>query len=183
MTNQNLALNYAYAILGTAFVCTGMIMDAEVLVLYMWILFVALAYSYGSNIVDNSIRTEALKIGKEFDSFFDVQNKIIKTLINYHILQVLVISQVKALLDFSKNEINNLISAKKSLLDSSLATQMEQKLSYLASKEQTIGAKVQADACKIITDKIYSVFTTDNKDKQSLKAKILDENMSRLEKM
>ena len=60
---------------------------------------------------------------------------------------------------------------------------MEQKLAYLASKEQTIGAKVQSDACKIITDKIYSVFTTDNKDKQSLKAKILDENMSRLEKM
>ena len=47
-----MALNYAYAILGTAVVCTGMIMDEEVLVLYAFILFVALAYHYGSSVVD-----------------------------------------------------------------------------------------------------------------------------------
>ena len=183
MTNQKLALNYAYAALGTAFVCTGMIMDAEVLVLYMWILFVALAYSYGSNIVDNSIRSDALKIGQEFDAFFNVQKKIIKTLINYHILQVLVISQIKALLNFSKGEISRIISAKKNALDNSLAVQMEQKLAYLSSKERMIGSKVQQEASSIITKRIYEVFTTDNKNKQSLKEKILAENMSKLEKL
>jgi hypothetical protein len=70
-----MALNYAYAILGTAGICTGMIMDEEVLVLYAFILFVGLAYHYCSSVVDNMIRSEAAKIGKEFDVFFDVQKK------------------------------------------------------------------------------------------------------------
>ena len=74
MTNQKLALNYAYIMLITAFVCTGMIMDAEVLVLYVWILFVGLAYSYGSAIVNATISSEASKIGKEFDLFFETVN-------------------------------------------------------------------------------------------------------------
>jgi len=62
MVNQKLALNYTYIILLTAFVCTGMIMDAEVLVLYVWILFVGLAYSYGSAMVNTTISTDASKI-------------------------------------------------------------------------------------------------------------------------
>ena len=107
-----MALNYAYAILGTAVVCTGMIMDEEVLVLYAFILFVALAYHYGSSVVDGMIRSEAEKVSKEFDAFFDVQKKVLKTLIQYHGLQVAVISQVKELLEFSKGEISTIISAK-----------------------------------------------------------------------
>lgn len=65
-----MALNYVYAILGTACICTGMIMDEEVLVLYAFVAFVGLAYHYGSAVVDTMIRTEAAKVGKEFDFFF-----------------------------------------------------------------------------------------------------------------
>jgi len=65
-----MALNITYAILGTAAICTGMVMDEEVLVLYAFILFVGLAYHYGSSVVNDMIQTEASKIGKEFDVFF-----------------------------------------------------------------------------------------------------------------
>jgi hypothetical protein len=176
-----MALNYAYAILGTAVVCTGMVMDEEVLVLYAFILFVALAYHYGSSVVDGMIRTEATKIGKEFDVFFDVQKKLLKALIKYHVLQVLVISQIQELLEFSKGEISNVISAKKATLDATLATQMEQKLSYLAAKEQAVAGKVQADASAFVTGKILSIFTTDSKEKKALKEKFLAENIIKLE--
>ena len=176
-----MALNYAYAILGTAAVCTGMIMDEEVLVLYAFILFVALAYHYGSSIVDGMIRSEAEKVSKEFDAFFDVQKKVLKTLIQYHGLQVLVISQIKELLEFSKGEISNIISAKKATLDAKLAEEIDSKLAYLAAKEQVIASNVQEEASTLITQKVRNIFTTDHKDKKALKEKVLLENISKLE--
>jgi|NorSeaMetagenome_1021524.scaffolds.fasta_scaffold00958_16 hypothetical protein len=176
-----MALNYAYAILGTAVVCTGMIMDEEVLVLYAFILFVALAYHYGSSVVDGMIRSEAEKVSKEFDAFFDVQKKVLKTLIQYHVLQVLVISQIKELLEFSKGEVSNIISAKKASLDATLAEEMDSKLAFLAAKEQSIASNVQAEATTLITQKVLDIFTTDNKDKKALKEKVLTENISKLE--
>jgi len=176
-----MALNYAYTIVGTASICTGMIMDEEVIILYAFILFVGLAFQYGGAIINDMITTEATKIGKEFDTFFDVQKKLIKTLIKYHVLQVLVISQIKALLEFSKGEISTLISAKKATLDATIVTQMEQKLSYLATKEQSIAAQVQAEATAHVTGKVLEIFTTDHKDKKSLKEKILAENIAKLE--
>jgi len=176
-----MALNYAYAILGTAVVCTGMIMDEEVLVLYAFILFVALAYHYGSSVVDGMIRSEAEKVSKEFDAFFDVQKKVLKTLIQYHGLQVLVISQIKELLEFSKGEISNIISAKKATLDAKLAEEMDSKLAYLAAKEQVIASNVQEEASTVITQKVLNIFTTDHKDKKALKEKVLSENISKLE--
>jgi len=176
-----MALNYAYAILVTAVVCTGMIMDEEVLVLYAFILFVALAYHYGSSVVDGMIRSEAEKVSKEFDAFFDVQKKVLKTLIQYHGLQVLVISQIKELLEFSKGEISNIISAKKATLDAKLAEEMDSKLAYLAAKEQVIASNVQEEASTVITQKVLNIFTTDHKDKKALKEKVLSENISKLE--
>lgn len=178
-----MALNYAYAILGTAFVCTGMIMDEEVLVLYAFILFVALAYHYCNSIVTDMIKTEATKIGKEFDLFFELQKKVIKSLITYHVLQVLVITQIQNLLKFSKGEVSRVISAKKATLDNNLVSQMEQKLSFLASKEQAIALKVQADASTYVTEKIHSIFVTENKEKQALKEKFLTENITKLQSL
>jgi hypothetical protein len=176
-----MALNYAYTMVGTAAICTGMIMDEEVIILYAFILFLGLAFEYGGAVVNDMITTEAKKIGKEFDAFFDVQKKLLKTLIKYHVLQVLVISQVKSLLEFSKGEIGTLIEAKKASLDATIVTQMEQKLSYLASKEQAIVTQVQADATSYVTSKVLNIFTTDHADKKALKEKILAENIAKLE--
>jgi len=129
-----MALNVAYAIAGTTAICSGMVMDEEVLVLICFVLFVGMAFHYGSNLVNDSIQLEASKMGKEFDAFFDLQKKTLKALINYHKLQVLVISQVKELLTFSKGEIGKVISAKKLTLDATLATQTEQKLVFFSFK-------------------------------------------------
>jgi hypothetical protein len=178
-----MALNITYAILGTSLICTGMIMDAEILVLMMFVAFVGLAYHYGSSVVDGMIKTETAKIGTEFDTFFELQKTLLKTLIKYHVLQVLVISQIKELLEFSKGEITNIISAKKALLDATLATQMEQKLSYLASKELAVASKVQSDAATFVTNTVLEVFTTENKNKDALKAKVLTENLAQLEQL
>jgi hypothetical protein len=178
-----MALNITYAILGTAAICTGMIMDAEVLVLMMFVLFVGLAYHYGSSVVDGMIKSETSKIGTEFDTFFELQKTLLKGLIQYHTLQVSVISQIKELLEFSKGEISTVISAKKALLDATLAGQMDQKLSYLAAKEQSITSKVQAEATAFVTNSVLEVFTTENKNKDALKAKVLTENLAKLEKL
>jgi hypothetical protein len=178
-----MALNVAYAIAGTTAICSGIVMDEEVLVLICFVLFVGMAFHYGSSLVNDSIQLEASKMGKEFDAFFDLQKKTLKALINYHALQVLVISQVKELLEFSKGEIGKVISAKKLVLDATLATQTEQKLAYLASKEQAVAQTVQAEASAYVTAKINTIFTTDNKEKKALKEKILAENMKKLESL
>jgi hypothetical protein len=178
-----MALNYAYTMVGTAAICTGMIMDEEVIILYAFILFLGLAFQYGGAIVNEMITTEATKIGKEFDTFFEIQKKLLKTLIKYHVLQVLVISQIKNLLEFSKGEIATLITAKKATLDATIVTQMEQKLAYLAAKEQAIVTQVQSDATSYVTGKVLEIFTTDHKDKKALKEKILAENITKLESL
>ena len=131
--------------------------------------------------MDGMIRSEAEKVSKEFDAFFDVQKKVLKTLIQYHGLQVAVISQVKELLEFSKGEISTIISAKKASLDATLAEEMDAKLAFLAAKEQSIASNVQSEASSVITQKVLDIFTTDHKDKKALKEKVLSENISKLE--
>jgi len=178
-----MALNYTFAVLSTAIVFTGMILDEEVIVVYAFILFVGFIYHYTSSLVDDSIRKESTKIGNEFDIFFNLQKKVMKSLIRYHVLQVLVITQIKGLLEFSKNEISNLIQAKKQILDAQLANQMEQKLSYFASKEQGIAIKVQADASQHIIASVQNIFLVENKQNKKIKEKFLAENISKLESM
>ena len=176
-----MALNMAFAIVGTGFVCTSMVMDEEVLVLYCFVLFVGAAYQYGSATVQNLIETETSKIGKEFDTFFDLQKKVIQTLISYHTIQLTITDQLKSLLTFSKEEVQKILAAKKLILEATLIKQVESKLSFLASKEQAIVQNVQIDASNYISSKILEIFTTDHKDKKSLKEKILAENIAKLE--
>lgn len=176
-----MGLNIAYAIVGTAAICTTMVMTAEILVLFCFILFVGISYQYGSSIIDDSIKTETAKMSKEFDAFFELQKKVLQTLITYHLLQIAIIDQIKSLLEFSKGEISKILAAKKAFLDASLVVQAEQKLMLLASKEQSIAQSVQLEATSFITAKIYEIFTSDNKEKKSLKEKILVENMKKLE--
>ena len=176
-----MALNYTFAVLSTAMVCTGMVMDEEVIVVYAFILFIGLIYHYTSKLVDDSISSESQKIGKEFDVFFDLQKNLVKSLIKYHVLQILVITQIKGLLEFSKSEISNLIQAKKKTLDAQLGYQMEQKLAYLAAKEQGIAIKVQADASKHIIANVQKLFSTENKQNKKIKEKFLAEKISKLE--
>jgi hypothetical protein len=178
-----MALNYAYAILGTAVITGGMVMDEEVLVLYCFVLFVAMAYHYLSTMVDESIRGEASKMGKEFDAFFEIQKKLLKALISYHGLQISVISELKSLLTFSKGEISKLILAKKASLDSTLASQIEQKLTFLVAKESGISQSVQIEASLFVGEQINAIFTTDNKEKKALKEKVLAENIKKLESL
>jgi hypothetical protein len=178
-----MALNYAYAILGTSVICSTMVMNEEVLVLYCFILFVAMAYHYLSSMIDESIKTEASKMGKEFDTFFELQKKVLQALITYHTVQMNMVAEVKSLLAFSKGEISSVISAKKSTLDSALVSQVEQKLSYLAAKETAIAQSVQAEASSFVTGKINEIFTTDHKSKKALKEKVLAENMKKLESL
>ena len=182
MKNQSV-LNTLFAALATAAVLTVLIMDEEVLVLYVFVTFCGLAYHFVSGSVNDQLRSDASKMGVEFDKYFEVQKKVLKTLIQYHLTQILVISQLKELLAFSKGEITKVIDAKKKAFDAQLATQIEQKLAYIASKELSISAKVQSESSEIITAKILDIFTTDNKQKGALKEKILTENLLKLESL
>ena len=58
---------------------------------------------------------------------------------------------------------------------------MEQKLSYLASKEQGIATKVQGDASKQIIANVQQLFSTENKQSKKIKEKFLAENISKLD--
>ena len=116
MTNQNSVLNYVYAMLGTAGVLTVLIMDEEVLVLYIFVGFIGCVYHFTGSLVNDELRSQANKIGEEFDVYINLQKKVLKTLINYHIMQVLVISELQGLLSFSKTQGTNVISAKKKII-------------------------------------------------------------------
>ena len=54
--------NIVYAMVITGFICMTMVMDAEILILFCFILFVGLAYNAISSTVENNIETEKTKI-------------------------------------------------------------------------------------------------------------------------
>merc|ERR1711871_1043656 len=110
--------------------------------------------------VTTAIETETKKIGKEFDIFFEIQKKVIKNLITYHVLQVLVVTQIR-----------NLLKSKQKGLNALLVNQLEQKLSYLASRETNLASQVQENASKHIVEGIQNLFIGDNKKKKKIKKK------------
>ena len=72
MKNQSV-LNILFAVLATAVVLTVLIMDEEVLVLYVFVTFCGLSYHFVSGSVDEQLRSDASKMGVEFDKYFEVQ--------------------------------------------------------------------------------------------------------------
>jgi len=178
-----MALNYTYLILGTIVLCCGMVLTEEVIVLCAFIAFVGFIYNYSNSYVTTAIETETKKIGQEFDVFFEIQKKVIKNLITYHVLQVLVVTQIRNLLEFSKNEISSLIKSKQKGLNAILVNQLEQKLSYLASRETNLASQVQENASKHIVEGIQNLFTGDNKKKKKIKDKFFEENLAKLERI
>lgn len=178
-----MALNYAYTILGTAIFSTSMVLDEEILVLYSFILFVAMTYHYLNCFVDDFICQETLKMRKDFDTFFEIQKKLLKTLIHFHSLQILVVSEMKELLNFLENETFDFIRAKKVSLDSAIVLEIEQKLILLSSKELIISQGIQNKASIFLGDQVLAIFKGNNEEKIRLKEVVLEENMEKLESL
>ena len=88
------AVNYVYVLLGTVTVSSMLVLDEEVLVLLCWVVFVALAYAYGSSAVNAMFEEKREKSYNDIVASYNFKEEAIKVLINYYTLQVLVISEI-----------------------------------------------------------------------------------------
>jgi len=178
---MNQGLNYLYVLLGTITVSGVLVMDEEVLVLLCWVLFVGLAYTYGSHSINAMFEEKREKSYNELVTSYDFQEEALKVLINYHKLQVLVITEIKALCDFSKSEISRILEKRQSSFKHIIASQIEQKLSILADKESVVAAQVQETINSTVSSNVLGLFKTQDKQVGALKEKILAESMKQFE--
>lgn len=174
-------LNNLYILLGTAGVMGVLVMDEEVLVLGCWVVFVCLAYTYGSSAVNEMFDERRAKFSEDILSSYSFQETAIKTLINYHNVQILVISEIKQLFDFSKAEITRILGQRQASFKAIIATQIEQKLSILADKEAAVASQVQETIHSTVSENVLSLFESKEKDVKTLKEKILVESMTKFE--
>jgi len=175
------ALNYLYVFLGTAGVMSVLVLDEEVLVLLCWVLFVGLSYIYGSSAINAIFEERREKFYKDMVVSYDFQEKALKILINYHIVQVLIISEVKKLFTFSKTEIARLLNKRQASFKFIIASQIEQKLSILADKEAAVAAQVQDNINLTVSTNVLNLFNSKDKEVVILKEKILSESMTKFE--
>jgi hypothetical protein len=171
------ALNYLYVFLVTGVIMSVLVMDEEVLVLLCWVLFVGLAYTYGSSAINAIFEDRREKFYKEMVVSYDFQEEALKVLINYHIVQVLIISEVKNLFSFSKTEIAKILAKRQASFKFIIASQIEQKLSILADKEASVAAQVQDNINLTVSNNVLNSFKSNNKQISALKEKILSESM------
>ena len=175
------SLNYLYVLLGTAGVMGVLVMDEEVLVLLCWVLFVGLAYTYGSSAINAIFEERREKFYKDMVVSYDFQEEALKILINYHIVQVLIISEVRNLFNFSKIEIAKILAKRQASFKFIIASQIEQKLSILADKEAGVAAQVQDNINLIVSINVLHLFKSNDKQVGALKEKVLSESMAKFE--
>ena len=175
------ALNYVYVLLGTIGVSSMLVLDEEVLVLLCWVVFVALAYAYGSSAVNAMFDEKREKSYKDIVASYDFKEEALKVLINYYTLQVLVISEIKTLFDFSKNEITRILEKRQNSFKFIVASQIEQKLSLLSDKESVVAAQVQETINNTVSSNVLNLFKSNDKEVGTLKEKILSESMAQFE--
>lgn len=175
------ALNYVYLLLGSAALSTILVMDEEVLVLLCWVIFVCLSYGYGSEAINQIFEDRRKKFYKDIAISYDIKEETLKVLINYHIIQVLVISEIQSLFNFSKLKINQILNKRQASFKFIIASQIEQKLSILADKEAGIAAQVQESITQTVSSKVLELFKSKDKSVTSLKEKILSESMTKFE--
>lgn len=175
------AVNYVYVLLGTVTVSSMLVLDEEVLVLLCWVVFVALAYAYGSSAVNAMFEEKREKSYNDIVASYNFKEEAIKVLINYYTLQVLVISEIKTLFDFSKTEISRILSKRQDSFKFIVATQIEAKLSLLADKESVVAAQVQETINNTVSSNVLNLFKSNTKEVGALKEKILSESMSKFE--
>jgi hypothetical protein len=175
------ALNYLYVLLGTIGVAGVLVMDEEVLVLLCWVVFVCLAYAYGGGAVNAMFEDRREKFYKDIVISYDLKEEALKVLINYHIIQVLAISEIKNLFKFSKNEITRILSKRQASFKFIIGSQIEQKLSILADKESAVAAQVQDTINTTVSTNVLNLFKSNDKQVGALKEKILAESMAKFE--
>lgn len=175
------SLNYLYTLLGTVGVMSVLVMDEEVLVLLCWVVFVGLAYTYGSNAVNAMFDERRAKYSEDILSSFNLQEEALKVLINYHTIQISVISEVRQLFAFSKSEISRILEKRQASFKAIIATQLEQKLSILADKELAVASQVQDTINTTVSQNVLTLFTSNTKEVKELKETILSESMSKFE--
>jgi len=175
------ALNYLYVFLGSTGVMSVLVMDEEVLVLLCWVLFVGLAYTYGSSAINAIFEERREKFYKDMVISYDFQEEALKVLINYHIVQVLIIAEIKKLFNFSLSEISRILTKRQASFKFIIASQIEQKLSILADKEAAVAAQVQDNINLTVSTNVLNLFKSKDKDVTDLKEKILSESMTKFE--
>lgn len=175
------SLNYLYIILGSTGVMGALVMDEEVLVLLCWVVFVCLAYTYGSAAVNAMFEERREKFFKDMVISYDFKEEALKVLINYHIIQVLIISEIKSLFSFSKEEISRILTKRQASFKFVIASQVEQKLSILADKESAVAAQVQDTINATVSNNVLNLFKSNDKQVDALKEKILGESMAKFE--
>nr|NP_066455.1 hypothetical protein RhsaoMp02 [Rhodomonas salina]AAG17726.1 unknown [Rhodomonas salina] len=103
---MNYSLIFQFSLLIFVFISKEFIVfNEEVLVLLSFFIFIFLVINYGKDSINESLNSKLEEIKNEFDFYKNLQKQTISYLINYHKKQVLLVNNVKKILEFSKLEL------------------------------------------------------------------------------
>jgi hypothetical protein len=173
------ALHFLYIFLSTSGLISVLVMDEEVLVLLCWVLFVGLSYICGSTTINIIFEERRAKFYKDMVVSYDFQKEFLNVLINYHIVRVLLMSEVKYSFNSSKIEIARLLFKYQAGFKFIIGSQLEHKLFILADKEITVGSQVQDIINSRVSINVLKRFKPKNKQVRALKKKILSKSMTK----
>ncbi|MCA9460294.1 MAG: hypothetical protein KC550_07135 [Nanoarchaeota archaeon] len=137
-----------------------LVFNEESLVAGSFVAFITFAYMNMSELLVDTLEERSVKIKKEFDSYYSLQEEILKLLISYHEKRKNLSKEVEVISNFSKNEIRQILSKRQLSLEDSLAQQTEQKLKTIFMKELSLIQHTQSEASYWLSKNVYDLFAS-----------------------
>jgi F0F1-type ATP synthase membrane subunit b/b' len=135
-----------------------LVFNEESLVAGSFIAFVIFAYMNMSDLFVDTLEERSIKVKKEFDSYYSLQEEILKLLISYHEKRKNLSEEIKKISTFSKKEIEYILSKRQVSLEHNIAQQTQQKLRTVFMKELDLIQRLQLEASSWFSKNVYDQF-------------------------
>lgn len=136
-----------------------LVFNEEVLILFCFSVFIYLIINYGGDMIASELDSRNKKIKEEFDLYKNLKATTLHHLVSYHKKQKLLNLELKTVLEFSKNEINNIERYYEDLLGSSIILNFEERLKRLVVFENKQNAKFQKEVVSKIMGILEDVYS------------------------
>lgn len=159
-------------------------LNEETLVAICFVLFVVVAYKYGSDMAASELDNRAIRIRADLNDYNEKQSHVLELLIKYHEKREALSSDIREASVFSKALITDIIDSKQRSLPGVVLTQIQEKLNLLLLKEAETIRYIQTMSSKWFSQHVLNAFkNTDNNNISSLlKSVIIDEGIDVIQK-
>lgn len=149
--------------------------NAQFLVALCFFFFIIFAYLNIKDMVSLELEDRANLIHKELEEAYRLKSEILNTVLSYYKKQLNLKEDILSIYEFSKNQVNQIISSRKKALEFKLMNDVLVKLDTVLLKEKTLSFSMQKEVIDYIVSQILNASKEDIErlDKESVEEAIL----------